>query len=74
MIVAVIFHVRPGIEEQTTWLDGEPTSDPFQGIPRDVIGGGLGSNFPRGEANIKLDLSRTEAARGSRATSTRAPS
>ena len=61
MIVAVIFHVRPGIEEQTTWLDGEPTSDPFQGIPRDVIGGGLGSNFPRGEANIKLDLSRTEA-------------
>ena len=61
MIVAVIFHVRPGIEEQTTWLDGEPTSDPFKGIPRDVIGGGLGSNFPRGEANIKLDLSRTEA-------------
>ena len=32
MIVAVIFHVRPGIQEQTTWLDGEPTSDPFQGI------------------------------------------
>ncbi len=62
MIVAVIFHVRPGIQEQTTWLDGDPTSDPFQGIEREVIGGGLGSNFPRGaEANIKLDLSRTEA-------------
>ena len=30
MIAAVIFHVRPGIEEQTTWLDGEPTSDPFR--------------------------------------------
>jgi hypothetical protein len=61
MIAAVIFHVRPGIRPQTTWLDGEPTSDPFQGIERDVIGGGIGSNFPRGEANIKLDLSRTEA-------------
>ena len=48
MIAAVIFHVRPGIEEQTTWLDGEPTSDPFMGIPRDVIGGGLGIELPEG--------------------------
>lgn len=61
LIVAVIFHVRPGNREQSTWLEGEPTSDPFLGIEREVIGGGLGSTFPRGETNIKLDLSRTKA-------------
>ena len=61
MIVAVIFHVRPGIKSQGGWLEGEPSSDPFKGIQREVIGGGLGSTFPKGETNIKLDLSRTEA-------------
>jgi len=59
MIAAVGFHVRPGITEQDSWLGGEPTSDPFEGIPRTVIGGGLGMTFPNGETNIKLDLART---------------
>ena len=61
MIVAVVFHVRPGIKSQDGWLEGEPSSDPFKGIEREVIGGGLGSTFPKGETNIKLDLSRTKA-------------
>src|SRR6266545_765244 len=59
MIAAVGFHVRPGITEQDSWLGGAPTSDPFEGIPRTVIGGGLGMTFPNGETNIKLDLART---------------
>lgn len=60
MIAAVAFHVRPGVEPQFSWLESEPTSDPFAGIQREVIGGGLGMTFPRGETNIKLDLSRTK--------------
>lgn len=59
LLVAVIFHVRPGIERQDSWLENESSSDPFKGIPREVLGGGLGSTFPKGETNIKLDLSRT---------------
>ena len=58
MIAAVAFHVRPGVQSQDSWLEG-PSSDPFKGIPREVIGGGLGMTFPKGETNIKLDLSRT---------------
>ena len=61
LIAAVIFHVRPGVQPRDSWLEGEPTSDPFKGIQRELIGGGLGSTFPKGETNIKLDLSRTEA-------------
>ena len=60
LIVAVVFHVRPSHALQTTWLDSEsrPT-DPFEGIPRQVAGGGLGYTFPRGETHIVLDLSKT---------------
>jgi uncharacterized membrane protein YdfJ with MMPL/SSD domain len=61
LIAAVIFHVRPGVQPRSSWLEGEPSSDPFKGIERELIGGGLGSTFPKGEANIKLDLSRTKA-------------
>ena len=60
MIVATSFHVRPGTGTQDTWLEGQPTTDPFQGIPRDVIGGGLGSTFPKGAAHIVLDLADTK--------------
>ena len=60
MFAAVSFHVRPGVQPQDNWLEGEPSSDPFRGVPRKVIGGGLGMTFPRGEANIKLDLARTQ--------------
>jgi uncharacterized membrane protein YdfJ with MMPL/SSD domain len=62
MIVAVIFHVRPSSASLTNnWLDSNtrPT-DPFEGIPRKVSGGGLGYTFPRGEAHIILDLSDTK--------------
>jgi len=61
LIAAVIFHVRPGVQPRESWLEGEPSADPFKGIQRELIGGGLGSTFPKGETNIKLDLSRTEA-------------
>jgi uncharacterized membrane protein YdfJ with MMPL/SSD domain len=61
MIVAVIFHVRPGVSTQTSWLDSAGrTTDPFLGIPRAVVGGGLGYTFPKGEAHIVLDLSDTK--------------
>jgi hypothetical protein len=60
MIGAVIFHVRPGISTQTSWLDSSNTTDPFEGIPRDVKGGGLGSTFPTDTAHIVLDLSDTK--------------
>ena len=60
MIAAVGFNVRPGLEQQDSWTEGDPTSDPFQGIPRQVIGGGIGMTFPKGPANIKLDLSLTK--------------
>jgi uncharacterized membrane protein YdfJ with MMPL/SSD domain len=60
MIVAVSFHVRPGLQAQDTWLDGQPTTDPFHGIPRTVVGGGLGSTFPRHAAHIVLDLADTK--------------
>ena len=60
MIAAVAFHVRPGVQPQSSWLESQPTSDPFAGIQREVIGGGLGMTFPNGETNIKLDLSRTK--------------
>lgn len=59
MLTAIVAHVRPGAGVQETWTDGNPTSDPFAGLPRRVIGGGLGSTFPTGLANIKLDLSET---------------
>ena len=61
LIVAVIFHVRPGILGKTSWLDSNsrPT-DPFVGLPRQVSGGGLGATFPKGEAHIVLDLSDTK--------------
>lgn len=61
MIVAVIFHVRPGDATQTAWLESSsrPT-DPFAGIPRQVSGGGLGYTFPKGETHIVLDLSDTK--------------
>jgi uncharacterized membrane protein YdfJ with MMPL/SSD domain len=59
LLVAVIFHVRPGTERQDSWLESDSPTDPFRGIPRQVLGGGLGSTFPKGETNIKLDLSRT---------------
>ena len=60
LIVAVVFHVRPSHALQDTWLDSEsrPT-DPFEGIPREVAGGGLGYTFPKGETHIVLDLSKT---------------
>ena len=60
MIGAVIFHVRPGFASQSSWVDGPRTTDPFQGIPRWVAGGGLGYTFPKGEAHIILDLSETK--------------
>ena len=75
MIVAVIFHVRPGDGAQTTWLDSNsrPT-DPFQGIPRQVSGGGLGYTFPKGETHIVLDLSDTKPGARFPRTCTRGPS
>ena len=61
MIVAVVFHVRPGFATQAAWLDSsQRPTDPFQGIPRHVAGGGLGYTFPKGEAHIILDLSDTK--------------
>lgn len=61
MIVATSFHVRPGNQSQSSWLEGQPTTDPFQGIDRDVLGGGLGSTFPKGATHIVLDLADTKA-------------
>ncbi len=60
MMTAIVVHVRPGAGVQDSWTDGEPTSDPFFGLPRTVIGGGLGNTFATGPVNIKLDLSITE--------------
>ena len=60
MIGAVIFHVRPGISTQTSWVDSSRTTDPFEGIARDSRGGGLGYTFPTKEAHIILDLSDTK--------------
>ena len=63
MIVAVIFHVRPapggGIQDSWLGSSARPT-DPFEGIPRQVAGGGLGYTFPRDETHIILDLSDTK--------------
>ncbi|HEV8462205.1 MAG TPA: MMPL family transporter [Gaiellaceae bacterium] len=62
VIVAVIFHVRPGTATQTSWTDSARTTDPFQGIDRDIMGGGLGYTFPKNEAHVVLDLSDTKPA------------
>lgn len=59
MLAAVIFQIRPGLQTQDSWTEGAPSSDPFVGIPRDVIGGGVGQTFPTGPANIKIDLAST---------------
>src|SRR5581483_1686706 len=61
LIVAVVFHVRPLHAVQDSWLDSsQRPTDPFEGIPRAVAGGGLGYTFPKGEAHIVLDLSDTK--------------
>ncbi len=61
MLTVIAFHVRPGVGAQDTWTEGNPTSDPFAGIERVVIGGGLGNTFPNGRTNIKLELALTDA-------------
>ena len=60
MLTAISFQVRPGVGAQDSWTEGNPTSDPFAGIQREVIGGGLGNTFPTGRTNIKLELARTD--------------
>jgi uncharacterized membrane protein YdfJ with MMPL/SSD domain len=59
MIVAVIFHVRPapggGIQDSWLGSSARPT-DPFQGIPRQVAGGGLAYTLPRDTTHIVLQL------------------
>jgi uncharacterized membrane protein YdfJ with MMPL/SSD domain len=60
MIVAMSFHIRPGTQTQNSWLEGQPTTDPFQGIPRDVVGGGLGMTFPKGATHVVLDIADTK--------------
>ncbi|HET7450834.1 MAG TPA: MMPL family transporter [Gaiellaceae bacterium] len=59
MIVATSFHVRPGNGVQTDWQTASPTNDPFEGIPRTVLGGGLGETFPKGTTHVILDLAAT---------------
>jgi uncharacterized membrane protein YdfJ with MMPL/SSD domain len=57
LLTVVSFHVRPGTSTTGSWLDGQsPATDPFKGVPREVIAGGLGSTFPTGETHISLEL------------------
>lgn len=50
-----LFVVRPGAETMTGWIDGDPTLDTFNGIPRQVVGGGIAGNFAPGPITIFLD-------------------
>lgn len=60
MIAVVAFNVRPGVQPQDNWLEANPTADPFTGVMRKVIGGGLGMTFAKGETEIKLDEFRDD--------------
>jgi hypothetical protein len=56
MVAVVVFRVRPGPDAHDSWLQGPtPKTDPFAGIHRDVVAGGLGATFPRHEAHIVLE-------------------
>jgi uncharacterized membrane protein YdfJ with MMPL/SSD domain len=60
MMVIVIFHIRPTTGSlQDSWVQGSRPTDPFLGIPRQIAGGGLGYTFPKDEAHIVIDLSKT---------------
>jgi uncharacterized membrane protein YdfJ with MMPL/SSD domain len=56
MIAVVVFRVRPGPDAHESWLQGpRPKTDPFAGIRREVVAGGLGMTFPKGETHIVLE-------------------
>jgi uncharacterized membrane protein YdfJ with MMPL/SSD domain len=56
MIAVVVFRIRPGPSAHESWVQGPtPNTDPFAGIYRQVVAGGVGATFPRGETHIVLE-------------------
>jgi uncharacterized membrane protein YdfJ with MMPL/SSD domain len=48
--------VRPGPDAHYSWTQGStPKTDPFEGIYRSVVAGGLGMTFPKKETHIVLE-------------------
>ncbi|MCI0439546.1 MAG: MMPL family transporter [Chloroflexi bacterium] len=55
-IVITMFVIRTSPEEaQSAWTVGEPSTDRFAGITRQVLSGGTVVELPRGRAHIQMD-------------------
>ena len=50
-----VFVPRPGADPQASWLDSKTAPDPFGGVPRKVLAGGLVDRLPRGQAVVAVD-------------------
>ena len=54
-----IFQVGTTTAPQTSWTDGFPPPDHFQGVTRNVLAGGVATNLPKGAVYIHLDRAST---------------
>lgn len=55
IIAVVSFRIRPGPDAHQSWLTGPtPQADPFKGIRRELVAGGLGATFPTGQTHVLL--------------------
>lgn len=55
-----IFVIRSSSGTQTSWTVGKPSSDSFDGLPRQVLSGGVILALPSGAADIQVDRSVIE--------------
>ncbi|HET9017161.1 MAG TPA: MMPL family transporter [Thermomicrobiaceae bacterium] len=50
-----VFVPRPGADPQASWIDSQTAPDPFGGVPRKVLAGGLVDRLPRGQATLTVE-------------------
>ena len=49
-----VFVPRPGADPQASWIDSKTAPDPFGGIPRKVLAGGLVDRLPQSQAVVTV--------------------
>lgn len=59
-LALALFVIRPGIEPQTDWIEGQPPHDAFSGLPRRIIGGAVASQIAEGPTSINIDRVHAE--------------
>lgn len=54
-LTVTMFVERSSTDPQQTWVEGQPSPDVFEGIPRRVLAGGVSMYMPPGSTTIQVD-------------------